>query len=35
VRDNVTGLIWENKTDDGTIHDKNNQYTWYDSSSSH
>ena len=30
VRDNVTGLIWENKTDDGTIHDKNNTYTWYD-----
>lgn len=32
VRDNVTGLIWENKTDDGTIHDKDNAYTWYDSS---
>lgn len=31
VRDNVTGLIWENKTDDGTIHDKDNTYTWYDS----
>ncbi len=31
VRDNVTGLIWENKTDDGTIHDKDNKYTWYDS----
>jgi hypothetical protein len=30
VRDNVTGLIWENKTDDGTIHDKDNKYTWYD-----
>ena len=30
VRDNVTGLIWENKTDDGTIHDKDNAYTWYD-----
>ena len=30
VRDNVTGLIWENKTVDGTIHDKNNTYTWYD-----
>ncbi|MCU0558156.1 MAG: DUF1566 domain-containing protein [Desulfobacterales bacterium] len=28
VRDNVTGLIWENKTDDGTIHDKDNTYTW-------
>ena len=33
VKDNVTGLIWENKTDDGTIHDKNNVYTWYDPSS--
>ena len=31
VRDNVTGLIWEVKTDDGYIHDKDNQYTWYDS----
>lgn len=29
VRDNVTGLIWEVKTDDGTRHDKNNTYTWY------
>ncbi len=28
VRDNVTGLIWENKTDDGGIHDKDNTYTW-------
>ncbi len=31
VRDNVTGLIWEVKTDDETIHDKDNEYTWYDS----
>lgn len=30
VRDNVTGLIWEAKTDDGGIHDKDNVYTWYD-----
>jgi len=28
---NVTGLIWENKTVDGTIHDKNKTFTWYDS----
>ncbi|MGD9732942.1 MAG: DUF1566 domain-containing protein [Desulfamplus sp.] len=28
VRDNVTGLIWENKTDEGSIHDKDNTYTW-------
>ena len=31
IRDHVTGLTWENKTDDGTIHDKDNKYTWYDS----
>ena len=30
VRDNVTGLIWEVKSDDGTVHDKDNTYTWYD-----
>jgi len=34
TRDNVTGLIWEIKTDDGTIHDKDNTYTWCDSNSS-
>jgi predicted secreted protein len=28
VRDNVTGLVWEVKTDDGSIHDKDNTYTW-------
>ncbi len=26
VRDNITGLIWEVKTDDGSIHDKDNTY---------
>ncbi|MBI5559433.1 MAG: DUF1566 domain-containing protein [Deltaproteobacteria bacterium] len=31
TRDNVTGLIWEMKTDDNTIHDKDNTYTWCDS----
>jgi hypothetical protein len=30
VRDNVTGFIWEVKTDDGSIHDKDNKYNWYD-----
>jgi hypothetical protein len=30
VRDNVTGLIWENKADDGSIHDKDDSYTWDD-----
>ena len=34
TRDNVTGLIWEIKTDDGGIHDKNNVYTWCDHDSS-
>jgi len=28
VKDNITGLIWENKTDDNSIHDKDNTYTW-------
>ena len=28
VRDNHTGLIWEVKTDDGGIHDKDNTYRW-------
>ncbi|MCP4353986.1 MAG: DUF1566 domain-containing protein [Desulfobacterales bacterium] len=31
VRDNITGLIWEVKKNDGSIHDKYNTYTWYDS----
>jgi hypothetical protein len=30
TRDNVTGLIWEIKTDDDSIHDKDNVYTWCD-----
>jgi hypothetical protein len=32
VKDNVTGLIWEIKTDDTTIHDKDYRYTWADAS---
>lgn len=28
VRDNVTGLIWEVKTNDGSIHDRGRTYTW-------
>jgi len=31
VRDNVTGLIWEVKTDDGGLRDKDWTYTWYNS----
>ena len=30
VRDNVTGLVWEVKSDDGSVHDRDNRYTWYD-----
>ncbi len=30
TRDNVTGLIWEIKTEDGTVHDKYNTYFWCD-----
>ncbi len=29
VRDNVTGLVWENKTDDGGLQDADHTYTWY------
>ncbi len=29
VQDNHTGLMWEVKTDDGGLHDKDNTYTWY------
>lgn len=28
-RDNVTGLLWEIKTDDGGLHDKDWTYSWY------
>ena len=31
TRDNVTGLIWEIKTDDDSVHDKDNTFTWCDS----
>ena len=30
VKDEVTGLIWEVKNDDGSIHDKDNTYNWED-----
>jgi hypothetical protein len=29
VQDKVTGLIWEVKTDDGGLRDKDHTYTWY------
>ena len=28
VRDNYTGLVWEVKTDDGGVHDKDTTYKW-------
>jgi hypothetical protein len=31
VRDNVTGLIWEIKTTDGSVHDVGNKYYWCNS----
>ena len=33
VRDNVTGLIWEVKTDDGGLRDKDWTYTWCNNTS--
>lgn len=30
VRDEVTGLMWEVKTNDGGLRDAGNTYTWYD-----
>jgi Cu/Ag efflux protein CusF len=30
VKDNVTGLIWEVKTDDGGLHDKGWTYSWFE-----
>ena len=30
VMDKVTGSIWERKTDDNSIHNKNQRYTWED-----
>lgn len=34
VRDNVTGLWWENKSDDNGLRDKDWTYTWYNSNNS-
>ena len=33
VKDNLTGLMWEVKTDDGGLRDKDHTYTWYNSDS--
>lgn len=34
VLDNHTGLMWEVKTDDGGLHDKDNTYQWYNQDTS-
>ena len=34
VLDNVTALLWEVKTDDGGLHDKDDIYSWYNTDSS-
>lgn len=33
VQDNVTGLVWEVKTDDGGLHNKDDRYNWYNTNS--
>lgn len=33
VKDNVTGLVWEQKTDDDGLRDKDWRYTWYNNNS--
>lgn len=32
VSDTITGLVWEKLSDDGSIHDKDDFYKWYDAS---
>jgi hypothetical protein len=32
TKDRLTGLEWERKTDDDSVHDRDNQYTWGDMS---
>lgn len=34
VKDNVTGLTWEVKTDDGGLHDRGDRYNWYNTDAS-
>lgn len=34
VKDNVTGLVWEMKTNDGGLHDSGHTYTWYNTDDS-
>ena len=35
VLDNVTGLIWEVKTNDNTLRDRDEGFTWYDPDNDH
>src|SRR5262249_5481923 len=35
ITDNNTGLMWEKQSDDGSIHDKDNVYTWADAFAVH
>ena len=35
ITDNTTGLMWEKKSDDGSIHDQDTAYTWDDAFSVH
>jgi len=35
VQDQVTGLMWEVKTDDGSLRDKDWRYSWYNSTGIH
>src|SRR5262249_43617125 len=35
ITDNNTGLMWEKQSDDGSIHDKDNAYTWADAVAVH
>ena len=34
TQDNITGLMWEVKVDDGTLRDRDWMHTWYDSNTS-
>lgn len=33
VKDNVSGAVWEVKTNDGGLHDRDDTYSWYDTDS--
>lgn len=34
IRDNISGLIWEIKTNNGDLHDQGDSFSWYDTSNS-